>query len=116
MVWVAWFGCVSQPDYTPPAMRLVVGNAGPRFNRTYSTHDLVLVPELCCSLNDTTVYEKLLAELKVRTARVDRLECSVERDFNRHHTTIPPSPTTSVAYLSSTPPLLCWACTCPGDR
>ena len=47
-------------------MRLVVGNSGPKFSRPYSTHDVVLVPELYCTPDDNTMFEQLLAELKVR--------------------------------------------------
>lgn len=53
-----------KPSYSPPDMRVVIGSRGEKFGRTYGTHDVVMVPELFCDMNDSSVYDNLLKEIK----------------------------------------------------
>eukprot|EP01043_Picozoa_sp_COSAG02_P032435 COSAG02_NODE_2167_length_9609_cov_18.589485_6_plen_260_part_00 len=53
-----------KPSYSPPDMRVVIGSRGEKFGRTYGTHDVVMVPELFCDMDDSSVYDNLLKEIK----------------------------------------------------
>ncbi len=51
------------PRTGPPAMRLLVGAIGERFQRSCSSRDVIIVPDFLCSKEDFNIYHQLLNEL-----------------------------------------------------
>jgi len=58
-----------KPSYAPPDLRLIVGfSSDRRFHRPMSVHDVVMVPNLFCHRDDTSVYWSLLQELNASSS------------------------------------------------
>jgi hypothetical protein len=53
-----------EPDYSAPDCRIVVGLPTEKFNREYSVHDIVMVPQLVCDQNDFSLYKQLVEEIQ----------------------------------------------------
>ena len=70
-----------EPSHAPPTLRLVVGSGrATTLGRPHSVRDVVLVPELCCAVDDHTVYDRLLAELKATGKEAQGLWASWHND------------------------------------
>ena len=52
------------PDYSAPDCRIVIGLPTEKFNREYSVHDIVMVPQLVCDQGDFSLYEQLVEEIQ----------------------------------------------------
>jgi len=53
-----------EPNYNAPDIRVVIALPTPRFNRAYSVHDVVCVPQLACAQDDLSLYDTLVNEIK----------------------------------------------------
>ncbi len=61
------------PSHEPTEMRLLVAHPGlKKFNREYTSRDVLMVMDLFCEPEDLTIYDKLLAEIK---------NCGVDEDI-----------------------------------
>ena len=60
------------PSHEPTEMRILVATPGlKKYNREYTSRDVLMVTDLFCDPDDLTIYEKLLYEVK---------HCGVEED------------------------------------
>ena len=65
-----------------PNIRLVTVGPTQKFGRSFSVHDLVVVPEFFCKAGDFSFYRKLLQEME--KIEKDNLGQFLQEEYNNH--------------------------------
>lgn len=69
------------PSYAPPDMRILAAAPGlKKYNREYTSRDVLVVNDLFCAENDLTIYNKLLKEIEQSGVNPDHLWQSWHND------------------------------------